>query len=122
MIMAFDLTREYNSGSRLKSIVKRAAHYGVSKGTVVKFFKEAARKYGYSGMIPVYKDEARKPSRRDLILSYACIVSTHAGKPIYGGTYAAWKGTTVNAVLIKNGYDPLSDNDRATYKLASWIN
>jgi hypothetical protein len=27
----------------------------------------------------------------------------------------------VDAVLIKNGYDPLSDNDRTAYKLASWI-
>lgn len=52
---SFDLKRAWNCNMRLKFAVKRAALSGISKQTVVAFWKQSARTLGYWGSYPIPK-------------------------------------------------------------------
>lgn len=107
-IIMFSLERAWNCNMRLKFAVKRAAAEGISKETVVKFWKDSARKLGYSGSYPITKLKGKFPTRNELIQKY----TVHTGM---FGSYAEWCGSSVSAVLVKHGYEPLSKDEQQKY-------
>lgn len=54
----FDLKRAWNCNMKLKTAVRRAEADGISKETVVKFWRESARKLGYWGSYSIPKFKA----------------------------------------------------------------
>lgn len=99
----FDLERAWNCNMRLKFAVKRAAMCNIPKQVVVNFWRESARKLGYSGSYPkpLLKQNCSL-SRDEIIAKY----SVHTGM---FGNYAQWHGLSINHFLRKAGYDPLPD-------------
>lgn len=75
----FDLERAWNCNMRLKSAVRRAAMDGISKATVVKFWRDSAHKLGYSGSYTIPK-VVKNPY--------------YDSAPTTRTSYTDWKGTT----------------------------
>ena len=75
----FNLERAWNCNMRLRAAVRRAAMDGISKATVVKFWKASARKLGYWGSYKIPK-VAKNPY--------------YADQPEVHTEYTDWKGTT----------------------------
>ena len=98
------LRQQWNSGSKLRDAVRRLALKGIPKQEVVKFFRNTARDIGYSASLPVPPIQGRRPTRDEVISEYSGVVGGFFGP---NTTYAAWKGTTVNAELAKYGYEPM---------------
>lgn len=80
-LMKFDLERAWNCNMSLKFAVKRAALANIGKDTVVKFWRDSARKLGYWGSYPIPKVQGR-------------------GTPS-SGYYAEWLGITGQGALLK---------------------
>lgn len=59
------IVQEWNSASRLKSAVRFCEHKGISKQETVNGFKALARKYGYSGSVPIKKEPNRRSYAED---------------------------------------------------------
>lgn len=100
------LRQQWNSGSKLKTAVRRLSTHGISKQEVVDFFRSTAHKIGYSGSLPVPQIKGRKPTRDEVIREYSAVVGGFFGP---NSTYADWKGTSVNTELVKHGYEPLAE-------------
>jgi len=106
----FDLKRAWNCNMSLKTAVKRAEAEGISKSTVVKFWRDSAHKLGYWGSYPIAKTKGNGyKSRAAIIEQY----STYVGM---FGTYAAWKGRSISYYLKKAGYEPLTEQEQLKYR------
>ncbi len=95
------LRHSWNTSYRLKEAVKRLGRKGISKDTVVNFWKKTSREIGYSNDIKVPIKPRRPQSRDDIIKEYSSYIGG-----IFGPTYADWCATSVNSELIKAGYEP----------------
>ena len=77
----FDLKRAWNCNMRLRHAVKRAAMDNVPKATVVKFWRDSAKKLGYWGSYGIPKVKGR-------------------GTPMTE-SYSDWLGLTGHGALLR---------------------
>ena len=80
----FDLKRAWNCNMRLKAAVRRAAKEGISKETVVKFWRDSARKLGYWGSYPISK-----------------VKNNPLTKSTKATAYTDWKGETGAGLMLR---------------------
>ena len=92
----------WNSGMSLKRAVRNLAQQDIPKQTVVDFWRKTSREIGYSASIKMPVKRGRRQTREDIISEYSGYIGG-----IFGPTYADWCGTSVNAELVKAGYEKI---------------